>query len=128
MAGVHAVFGWLILLIKFALTLGGIVAVVVGLFTGSWTLVVMGVVAVLLGQVVHAVDQRLLDLQFENWATEALDSGPTPPREVRTQLMKSVAAQVGYRGDLKFEFQMACREWASEQERALHGADLKGSS
>lgn len=128
MTVLHAAFGWLVLFVKLGLTLGGFLAAVAGMFvglsSGTWTLGVIGVAAVLLGQVVHVVDERVLDLQFKGWAIEALGSGPTPPRQVRLQLMKSVTAEVGYRGDLKLEFQAACREWAAEDELAVYGADL----
>jgi hypothetical protein len=111
-------FGLLSGTIKVALTLGGLAGGVVGLSTGNATLVVIGVGMFILGQVVHALDQRSLDRQLQRWATEALRGrAPVPPTSVRMQLMRSVARSEGVRGDMKGGFQMACLAWAAADAR-----------
>ena len=113
-------------IVKIALTLGGVVAGVVGLGTGHSTVVFLGVGMFLLGRVVHAIDQKTLDAQLQRWASDALAGlAPVPPRSVRMRLMRSVARTEGMRGDMKHGFQIACRVWAADQARAVRDDEFE---
>jgi hypothetical protein len=104
-------------LVKLALTVGALIVGAVGLFTGNWTIVLLGVGMFLLGQVVHAMDQRALDRQLERWASETLGGvSPDPPRSVRMHLIRSSVQTEGWSGDTKLGFQLACRAWVAEQQ------------
>jgi hypothetical protein len=121
----NTVLGLLSGLLKVGLTLAGVVGGVFGLVTGSWTLVLLGVGAFTLGQVLHAIDQRTLDRQLQRWASEALGgASPIPPRAVRMHFIRSAAQIEGMRGDMKYGFQMACRAWAAEEDRAMSGRPI----
>lgn len=113
-------------ILKIALTIGGVVAGVVGLCTGQSTVVLIGVGMFLLGQVVHAIDQRAFDAQLQRWASDALAGlAPVPPRTVRMHLMRSAARTEGMRGDMKHGFQIACRVWAADKARAVRDDEFE---
>lgn len=103
--------------LKFLLTIGGVGLGIFGLVTGNWAAVGIGVGIFVLGQVVHTLDQKSLDAQLARWAAEAVAGvGPVPPRSVRMTLMRFAAQSEGLGGDMKRGFQIACRDWAAEQE------------
>lgn len=108
--------GLLLGLLKFALTLGGIALAVVGLFTGNWALVVYGVISVIGGQVVHALDRRHHDKQLAEIAARAVAGiGPIPPPDVRRVLMRHALSQVGVGGNAERAFADLCQQWAAER-------------
>lgn len=102
-------------LVKFALTLGGFGLGIYGAVTRQWDLVAWGGVLIVLGQVVHSIDQHMLDKQLRAWATEATDGiGPVPPRPVRKALAHRAMATQGFSGDVAAAFKASCRSWAYE--------------
>jgi hypothetical protein len=102
-------------LVKFALTLAGFGAGIYGVATQQWGFVWLGAGLLVLGQVVHSIDQRLLDKQLQAWAEEATAGiGPVPPRAVRKEFAHRAMATEGFSGDVSASFKSSCRQWAYE--------------
>lgn len=107
----------LFLALKFVFPLGGIVLAIIGLVqTFNIVLIVLGVVAILLGQLFHRLDRVQFDRQLEIWASEGttgLDA--RPPRDVRRALMREAIALEGVKGDSTGQYKWLCRQWAMKQ-------------
>ncbi len=104
-------------ILKILLTIGGVGLAILGLVTSNWVAVGIGIVLYVLARIVHALDQRSLDVQLARWASEAVVGvGPVPPQSVRMTLIRVSLQSEGLSGDVKRAFQIACRDWAAEQE------------
>ena len=112
----NTAMGLVLGVLKFLLTIGGVGLGIFGLITSNWTAVGIGIGLFVVGQFVHAWDQKTLDVQLAHWAEEAVAGvGPVPPQSVRRNLIRSVAQTEGVHGDTKRGFQVACRLWAADQ-------------
>lgn len=95
---------------KFLLNIGGLVLIAWGLFSGlKWSLVVLGVLAIVLGQIIHAIDGAVFDRKLVRWAETAVnDVGPLPPRDVRKVLARKAVGS----HDFVRTFMELCSEWS----------------
>lgn len=111
----NAVGGLIGGLVKFALTIAAFGLAIYGVVSQNWTFVWVGVGLLVLGQVVHSIDQHMLDRQLRAWAEEATAGiGPVPPKQVRKELAHRAMTTQGFRGDVAAAFKSSCRQWAYE--------------
>lgn len=111
----YAIGGAVSGLAKILCTLAGVGLAIVGAVTQNWTLVWIGGGLLVLGQVIHAIDQVVLDRQLQGWAAEAVAGvGPIPPKAVRKQLINRASATEGLRGDVQGAFKHYCWVWAGQ--------------
>lgn len=110
--------GLILGLLKILLAVAGAIVAGVGFFSGGWPVILAGVAMMALAQVVHVIDQRVMDVQLKQWAAEAVAGiGPVPKRQVRFELLTLARQVEGMRGDVRLGFMQACRDWATEQKK-----------
>ena len=115
-----AVTGLITGALKILSFVGGVALIAVGLFKGmSWPMIWTGVGLIVVSQMIHALDQVLLDRDLKRWATAAVNGiGPVPPRHVRAELIRRANATRGIGGDVRTAFYGRCQEWSYDQRRS----------
>ena len=95
--------------------------IVWGLFTGpTWGHVGWGIAAILVGQILHAIDVAVVDRKLKGMAESAVQGlGPIPPRDVRKALLRRATA-IG--GDFENTFGQLCAEWSARVAGVERGA------